>query len=233
MSSKIFVESINDQKFVQAVAKTIEIEATLHAINDETFFPKSIDKAGNNLKDFIKSQLKEALNGSINKIGIIIDLDDFTMLERFSYVNDAIKNAIQEEIGQKKIVNFTSENQMQTLDIQGNAIDFACYFMKVGNRGHLDTVLKEIAMKRSDYANCLETWKVCVKGKSLQYDQNQYEKFWVNTYINLDTCLSSKHKGNKEKYCSMKNFEELIKKDIFNLEHECLNDLKTFLKLFN
>ncbi len=224
MSSKIFVESINDRKFVQAVATNEGI-----TLIDDCFFPKSIDKAGNNLKDFIRAQLKEALNGTVEKIGIIIDLDDFSVEKRLAYVSEALKNALLEETGENIASNFTAENQMQTIDIQGNNVDFVCYFMKVGNRGHLDTVLKEIATGPSGYADCLTTWQTCVDEKGLKYDQNQFEKFWVNTYINLDTCQSSKHKGNKDKYCSMKNFEELITKNIFNLKHECLNDLRVFL----
>lgn len=228
MSKKIFVESINDQKFVQAVSNCISI-----SFDDNIFYPKSIDKAGNNLKDFIKTQLEEVQNGNIDKIGIIIDLDDFQVSERLSYVSDAIKRAFKEELNQEIELNFTSENQIQSIDIQGNTVDFVCYFMKVDGRGHLDTVLKTIANKPSGYADCLATWQTCVEDKKLTYDQNQYEKFWVNTYINLDTCTSSKHRGNKEKYCSMKNFEELITKNIFDLEHECLSDLKIFLRMTN
>jgi hypothetical protein len=227
MSYKIFVEGVSDQKFCQAIAYKIGL-----TISDEYFYPQSIDKEGNNLKKFIVNHFEAVENGQIDTLGIIIDLDDFTVQERLNYINDAIKRAFQEEYSIDINLVIGAENTTYFIDFQGNTLSFICYFMKVANRGHLDTVLKEIANKSSGYADCLTTWQTCVEGKKLQYDQNQYEKFWVNTYINLDTCTSSKHKGNKEKYCSMKNFDELIKKDIFNLEHECLNDLKIFLKMF-
>lgn len=227
MSKKIFVESINDQKFVQAVSNNIGL-----TIDDHFFYPKSIDKAGNNLKDFIKTQLEEVQNGNIDKIGIIIDLDDFQVSERLSYVSDAIKRAFKEELNQEIKLNFTSENQIQSVDIQGNTVGFVCYFMKVDNRGHLDTVLKTIANKPSGYADCLATWQTCVEDKKLTYDQNQYEKFWVNTYINLDTCSKNDSKQ-KERKCSMKALEYVMTKNIFDLEHECLSDLKIFLKMIN
>jgi hypothetical protein len=231
MKNSLFVESINDQVFVEAVVN--RVNTTKKECHIDDYFPKSIDKVGNNLKEFIKSKLREVIVGQINKIGILIDLDDFLITERLNYVNNAIQQAIKEELNEAITIQISAENQLQTIEIQENTVDFACYFMKIGNRGHLDTVLKTIANKPSDYADCLYNWQICVEGKNLKYDQNQYEKFWVNTYINLDTCQSSAHRGNKEKYCSMKNFEQVIKKNIFNLDHECLVDLKTFLKLFN
>ena len=51
-------------------------------------------------------------------------------------------------------------------------------------------------------------------------------------YVRYDTCLNQE-KYQAQKYCSMQNFNHVMKKDIWDFEHSALNDLKEFLILFS
>jgi hypothetical protein len=223
MAYRIFVESHNDRMFVQAVAQNIGI-----SMNDDSFYPKNIGETPTNITTFIKDNLSEIQTGKIDKIGIIIDLDEVTIAERLNFVNKGVNDAFEGT----PILSFTAENQLQSIDIQENKIEIVCYFMKVGSRGHLDTVLKEIACKSSDYADCLIEYRKCIEAKKLKYTQSDFEKYWVDQYIRQDTC-TKKEQGQRENKCSMKVFNVVLQKGVFNLEHECLDNLKTFLKLFD
>ena len=55
-----------------------------------------------------------------------------------------------------------------------------------------------------------------------------FTKFWVNNYLRFDTCTKEEQKQISEK-C---NFEKALEKDVWNFEHQALDSLKDFLKLF-
>ncbi len=222
MAYRIFVESPNDRKFIQAFGLNIG-----KTIAENHFYEKNIGKTSTNITTFVQDNLSEILRGNVDKIGIIIDLDDFTISQRLDFVNEGINNALKGIT----TINFTTENQIQTLDIQGNNVDFVCYFMKVGNRGHLDTVLKEIASEPSNYADCLTEYRKCIEAKKLKYTQSDFEKYWVDQYIRQDTCKKTEQ-GQRENKCSMRVLDFVLQKGVFNLKHKCLDDLKTFLKHF-
>ncbi|MCX8481508.1 MAG: hypothetical protein ORN58_06285, partial [Sediminibacterium sp.] len=74
-------------------------------------------------------------------------------------------------------------------------------------------------------------WKECLIFNGVEINDSDFNKFWLNIYIRYDTCTNqdSKH---ADKNCSLKNFEKLIEKDIFDLEHNNLDELKSFFKCF-
>ena len=100
--------------------------------------------------------------------------------------------------------------------------------MNVSGSGELETVLKAIKSKDSTYADCLESWRDCLKGKGKpDLSQKEFDKFWVNNYLRFDTCLASE----KSQAGTKCNYEAGIKKDIWDFENQILDDLKEFLKL--
>lgn len=108
--------------------------------------------------------------------------------------------------------------------------------MNVNGKGELETVLKEIKTQPSPYADCLKSWRACVESEEKEVTEKEFVKSWIQNYIRLDTCFTSKYRGNKGKYCSMRQLDNILArtgdKVTFDLHHELLNPIKEFLKLF-
>ncbi len=85
-----------------------------------------------------------------------------------------------------------------------------------------------IKSKKSDYADCLESWKTCLQSKGKKINQKDFDKFWLSLYFRFDTC-SSEDRNQAGRKCSG---ETAFKKDIWGFEHEVLDELKIFLELF-
>ncbi|MEI0527696.1 hypothetical protein R4J00_03485 [Brachyspira intermedia] len=99
--------------------------------------------------------------------------------------------------------------------------------MNVNGYGELETVLKLIKKSDSIFADCLESWRECLKAHNKDISDKDFDKFYINNYIRFDTCNKYEQKQSS-KYCS---FESAMKKDIWDLDNNILNDLKEFLKL--
>jgi hypothetical protein len=125
-------------------------------------------------------------------------------------------------------------NKLITVTTKDNiSVQLGCYFTNVDGQGELETLLKAIKIKPSDYADCLEAWRECVIAKGKMISQKDFDKFWVNNYIRFDTCLN-KERGRREKKCSMYNFDYILenKSHIFDFKSQLLDELKDFLILF-
>ncbi|CAA6828023.1 MAG: Unknown protein [uncultured Aureispira sp.] len=75
-----------------------------------------------------------------------------------------------------------------------------------------------------------------MKAQGTSITEKEFVKSWIRDYIRLDTCSSSKFRGNKAKYCSMNCLDNILarkgNKAIFDLKATKLTDLRTFLSLF-
>lgn len=163
----------------------------------------------------------------IEKIGIIIDIDNDSEQERLELVNKCIKQVFESEtlLSTKQFIDICGDN--------GTKAKLACYFTNVGGRGELETLLKAIKAKDSPYADCLDSWKTCLESKGKKINQKEFDKFWVSNYIRFDTCSKQEQKQAGGK-CSMSKFDYVMehKKDIWDWDNPALDDLKDFFKLF-
>ncbi|MBD2136430.1 hypothetical protein H6F32_02255 [Anabaena sp. FACHB-1237] len=228
MSSNILiVESKNDQYFLQAIIRylnfNIEVAPAIMIAEDdyksmEGLNPKKLKDALNDLKTDIQK-------GKIEKIGIVIDIDDKQEIERINFVNDCLQAVFPETKLLKEIKNFIDIN------FDGFNFQIACYFTNVNGEGELETVLKMIKKKDSIYADCLDSWRNCLLTHGKEIKIKDVNKFWVSMYLRFDTC-SNKEKRQAEKKCS---FEYAMKEkaEIWDFEHPILNDLKDFLQMFS
>ncbi|RUM45225.1 MAG: hypothetical protein DSY46_03550, partial [Hydrogenimonas sp.] len=174
-----------------------------------------------------------------DKIGIILDADDVGIEGRIDFINQALKEVCSD-------INLTEINKFEyskELDVE-----IACYITNVDGKGELETVLRKVKSKESIYADCLESWKECLENKGEKIGEKEFDKMWVSHYLKYDTCIG-RDNNKKYKKCANKliqnpdNQDEIevnlqsneytIKKDIWDFEHSCLNDLKYFLFLFN
>ncbi len=217
MSNIIIVESDADKYFVEALLlnlniKNVEVGLPICSISD-------YDCLGgfNNLE----KRLKEVRFDKYEKIGIILDADTDGIQKKADFINDTFKTVCKD-----LVINNTC-TMYKSIEID---INVACYITNVNGYGELEDILMCIKSKESIYADCLDSWKKCVESKGKPVSTKEFNKFWVNNYLRLDTCESAKHRGNKFKYCSQS--EESIKKNIWDFSKNELNDLKSFLNLF-
>lgn len=213
--NKLVVESKNDKIFVEKILKilnfqNIEVSEPICLI-DECI---CLDGLGN-----LEKKLRDEKLDSINKIGILIDADNEGVSKRIEEVNKILKNL---DIN----VEFNNINQLKK--DEKNDIEIACHILNIEDRGSLDNILKTIAKGKSEYADCLESWKKCLEEKGEKVSDTIFTKFWVNNYLRFDTCDKEEQKKSSKK-C---NFEKALEKDFWDFEHKSLDSLKDFLKLF-
>jgi hypothetical protein len=228
MKNILIVESANDKFFIQAMIQNLQIENTEVA---ETFLVEIDDfeeMDGMNpekLKLALRNIQSRARKEEIGKIGIILDIDDKTKEKRISLVNDAISDVF------KKENTLSSINSFSNISIDKNTeAQIGCYFTNVNGEGELETLLKAIKSANSPYADCLESWQQCLEDCQVKpLKKKDFDKFWVNIYIRYDTCSKSDAKQAGRK-C---NNEASMLKPIWNFQHEYLNELTDFLRMFN
>ncbi|MCX6074104.1 MAG: hypothetical protein NTY39_07290 [Campylobacterales bacterium] len=241
MNNILIVESENDKYFIEAFLEylklSVNIDAPICAINDYECLG-GIDA----LKSKLNQLTGRIKKDNIKKVGIIIDADDKGIDERIQFINTHLKEICSD-------VNVTQMNKIEHSHEQD--VDFVCCITHVAGYGELETLLKIIKSEDSPYADCLDAWRKCLiaSGKE-DISDKEFDKFWVSNYLKFDTCISSKHRGKKSKYCANElinhsndcdeikntlntNSETITKKDIWNFEHEALTDLKNFLLLLS
>ena len=227
MSNILIVESKNDKYFIQSLINylncKIEVAPPIY-IKENDYKPLGgLDKK--KLEGAIKEVKAEISKKGIQKVGIIIDIDNHTKEERLKFINDCIGNVFPET---QKISN-TGEF-VDAITQTGDDVKLSCYFTNIDGQGELETVLKTIKNEDSTHADCLEAWKHCIETKGKQIKDKDLNKFWVNMYIRYDT-PSIEEKNQAGTKCTieyvMKN-----KPNIWDFKHPALNDLKEFLKLF-
>ena len=227
MSNILIVESKNDKIFMQAMVEKLNCDLQVASpiyIDDyeslEGLSETELIKALKNLERKIDQK-------DIEKIGIIIDIDNDSEQERLELVNKCIKQVFESE---------TLLSTKQFIDIctnYGTNAKLACYFTNVGGRGELETLLKVIKARESPHADCLDSWKTCLESQGKEINQKDFDKFWVSIYLRYDTCSIQEQKQAGRK-CSMSGFDYVMenKKDIWDWDNPALDDLKEFFKLF-
>ncbi|MEG4817007.1 DUF3226 domain-containing protein [Microcoleus sp. K5-D4] len=227
MSNIVIVESKNDAIFMQAMVDQLNcdilVEKPIYIDDYEPLEGLSETKLITTLKA-LEADLPKR---DIEKIGIIIDIDNHSEQERVEFVNKCIKDVFDSESlsSTKQFIDICGDN--------GTNSKLACYFTNFEGKGELETLLKAIKAKDSPYADCLDSWKICLENKGKKINHKEFDKFWISNYIRFDTCSKQDQKqaGNK---CSMLHFDYVMKhkKDIWDWDNPALDDLKEFFKLF-
>ncbi|MCW6050858.1 hypothetical protein K4039_12350 [Lyngbya sp. CCAP 1446/10] len=227
MSNIVIVESKNDRIFMQAMVEKLNCDIQVASpiyIDDY----KSLEGLSETeLIKALKNSIRKIDQKDIEKIGIIIDIDNDSEPERLEFVDRCIKQVFEAE---------SLSSTKQFIDIctdYGTNAKLACYFTNVGGQGELETLLKEIKAIQSPYADCLDRWKTCIESQGKEINQKHFDKFWVSIYLRYDTCSNQEQKQAGKK-CSMSGFDYVMeqKKDIWDWDNPALDDLKEFFKLF-
>ena len=227
MSNIVIVESKNDKIFMQAMVKKLNCDIQVDP-------PIYIDDY-KSLEGLSETELIKALKAleanidkkGIEKIGIIIDIDNYSAQERLEFVDRCIKQVFEAE---------SLSSTKQFIDIcgdSGTSAKLACYFTNFEGIGELETVLKAIKARKSPHADCLNSWKTCIESQGQQINQKGFDKFWVSIYLRYDTCSDNEQQQAGRK-CTMSGFDYVMehKKDIWDWNNPALDDLKEFFTLF-
>lgn len=225
----LITEGKDDGYFAAALMEDISKEREVSYFFDLYTVLEGLSET--DLVEDLKGKLGEIRRGKIQRIGILIDQDLYSKEERLSFLNEVIKKAFEREAILK------NTNTLYRIDIEEEtSVEIACHFMNIDGQGELETVLRAIKTKDSPHADCLNTWRDCLEAQGAEVKEKEFVKSWVRDYIRLDTCSSSKFRGNKGKYCSMNRLDNILTrkgdKAIFNLKAKELTDLRAFLSLF-
>ncbi|MEG4967781.1 hypothetical protein QUB11_14255 [Microcoleus sp. B6-A1] len=228
MSNIVIVESKNDAIFMQAMVKKlncdVQVEKPIYIDDYERLEGLSETK----LITTLKALEADIQKRDIEKIGIIIDIDNYSEAERLEFVNECIQQVFESEE--------TLSSTKQFIDIcgdNGTKAKLACYFTNFEGQGELETLLKAIKARESPHADCLDSWKTCIESQGQQINQKGFDKFWVSIYLRYDTCSDNEQQQAGRK-CTMSGFDYVMKhkKDIWDWDNPALNDLKEFFTLF-
>lgn len=221
----IIVESINDQYFIEAF-----IEARNSSIfgNSTEVKPLQVEEfdclGGDNskkLKDSHRVYFLKSKKESIDSIGVILDQDQKSHQDRLYQVNGVIQEVFSTQNKLSSIGSFGTYNVDQDI-----SLNTGLYLQQVNNTGNLETVLKEIKRGNSDYADCLDQWRFCIKLKGKFIKDSDFDKFWVQLHQRYDQCFKEDQKQAGRK-C---NNEASMQKDIWDFSHTCLDNLSMFIQ---
>lgn len=225
----LITEGKDDGYFAAALIEDINTEKKA-----DYFFERYTALGGldeRTLVEDLKGKIGEIRRGKIQRIGILIDQDLDSKAKRLSFLNEVIKKAY----GKENVLENTDTLYLIDLD-EETSVEVACHFMNINGKGELETVLRAIKTKASPHADCLNTWRDCLEAQGAEVKEKEFVKSWIRDYIRLDTCSSSKFRGNKAKYCSMNCLDNILarkgEKAIFDLKAKELTDLRVFLSLF-
>jgi uncharacterized protein YqgV (UPF0045/DUF77 family) len=226
--NKLIVESKNDKAFIEALIQHVNVKAEV----DKPIFIDDFESLDglNPTKLTVKLNdvFSEVAKKPIEKIGILLDIDNEGVDKRIQLINECLQNTVA-----KSVQLITKTNELIRYEIEGVEVEIACFFTNIEGKGELETVLKVIKNQKSTYADCLQSWKDCLIKNGKSISDKEFDKFWVSNYVRFDTCSNkeSKQAGNK---CSLQNFDYVLQKTppVFDWEHDALNELKGFLNLF-
>lgn len=230
----LIVESKNDKYFFQAIINKLNLDIEVAKpirVSDEDY--REMDGLNHKkLKDTLNNLKANIQKGEIEKVGIIIDIDNEEEENRIKFVDECIREVFPDSELLNEVNRFINLNIKDTDDVNLN-IQLACYFTNLDGQGELETVLKAIKQKESIYTDCLENWRNCLTSNEKTIKNKDFDKFWVDIYVRFDTC-SNNDKKQAGRKCSMRAFDYVMenKSEIWNLDHPKLDNLKLFLGLF-
>ena len=150
----------------------------------------------------------------------MLDADDKGIEKRVQLINDAVKY-IDNQLN-ISAVNTWYESKLLDIEI-------SCHILNIDGKGELESLLKIIKSEDSTFADCLNAWRDCVTHNNKVITNKDFDKFWINIYQRYDCCS----KTDKKQAGTKCNPEASLKKLIWNFSHPALNDLKSYLAMFD
>jgi len=211
----LLVEGSNDKALLNILALDLDLVNFLDV--------RSIGGI-DNLKNHLQSIKNDLQDYDFSNLGLIIDIDESEITEKINYIENSLK-----------ILNFEfnnfDENILETILIAEDALEIKVkvFFMSASNKkGELIDLLKEIKLQPSDISDCAIK---CLKKKGDSNDKELMDD-WLHLYLKWD-CSSRKDRKNGSKIGLDKEETKVRIKEMFDLQSEKLNPLKTYLTQFS
>jgi len=248
----IVVESPNDAAFLKVLLAENGIDDTSIEIIDLHKFPSPTDPSKElRGKEAVGAKLQvikrdlELKYPFVEKIGVVLDMDYWSLGKNLDLVNKAAQFAFSENPA------LTAENEWKEILLnQVDKIQLACHFVKgytdeeggIGmDKGNLDTLLYTIRANpetKVPYADCLDEWRRCVNASPdslIQVSDGTFCKIWLDYYLRV----KAKEIGGKVGKRISNDYEakkhEVITETgaaAFDLRHSALHGLLGFVNLF-
>nr|VFJ49662.1 MAG: hypothetical protein BECKDK2373B_GA0170837_102541 [Candidatus Kentron sp. DK] len=214
----LIVESDNDRYFIEALIDYLnlpDVEVGHPICNVDEF--ECLDGISN-LESRLTRLTFQIDKTGIKKLGIILDANKVGIDGRVGLINEAL-DAICSDVVLKAPNTLVKSAELE--------VEIACHILNISGFGELETLLKAIKSKKSPYADCLGSWRECLRAEGREVADKYFDTLWVNFYQRYDNCKMNE--SNAGRNC---RGETGMKKDIWNFEHPALRDLKNFLRLF-
>jgi citrate lyase gamma subunit len=170
----------------------------------------------------------------ITHLGIILDIDSYSSLQRIEQVNTAIINSLYEY----NIEPFTNERREIQINVsEKRSIAFSTLFIKEKTgKGNLESLFQEIVTTAPVAANCLTQWKTCCNENGVKIKESDFMKFWREVYIRYDYCKDKELNKHAADNCTFeKALDNMLiegKPKAWDYEAEVLQELKSYLSKF-
>lgn len=218
----LIVESLNDKFFIERLKQeltTVNFDVDTPICNIAEY--ECLDGLSRkSLEAKLKEIERDIKKRGLDKIGILLDADDIGITARVDLINDAVKSI--DSTLNISAVNVWHESTLLQVQI-------SCHILNINGSGELETMLKTIKSKPSLYADCLDSWKNCLISQKISISDKDFDKFWVTIYQRYDHCSNQEQKQAGKK-C---NPEASLQKDIWDFSHKTLDDLKSYLMMFD
>jgi len=202
MRNVIIVEGKTDKEFISQLVDSAQVLTfQIETLGGQERFAERLETIAHRV---IKQE--------IDKVGIVIDLDDHTVATRLQWVSRYLMEVFDCEI--------TATDIFINVQYEGVNFQLACHFVQP----NLDVLLRKIAAKPSPRADCLHA---CLASQ-VNAKQKEREKAWPLYYMRWDICDFAE-RANGAKYI---NFTHTHTKGAWNLDSPVLGELKAFLSLF-
>lgn len=226
MSNILVVESENDKFFIEAIIKQLNLSHQVTVENWEICIDEYACLEGTgNLEETLKTLKNKISKTEPEKVGIIFDQDKASTEARLKLINDTVQKVFGSTDSFQKTSSFITLQADETC-----SFELACYFIHLDGAGEVENLLKTIKTADSPHADCLsKNWINCLKEEQTTFSDKELVKEWVRFYIRYDTCDKKRRKQAARK-CDMA--AALERTEIWDFEHPCLDELKSFLRLF-
>lgn len=217
----LIVESQNDKFFIerlkQEITANFDVDTPICSISEYECLDGLSKKR---LEDKLQEIEVDIGKRGLNRIGILLDADDKGIEARVKLINDAVK-CIDNKLS---ISAVNTWYKSESLDIE-----ISCHILNVDGGGELETVLKTIKSHDSRFADCLDAWRHCITYNNKKITDKDFDKFWISIYQRYDCCS----KNDKKQASTKCNPEASLQKNIWDFSHPVLDDLKSYLTMFD
>lgn len=202
MRNVVIVEGKTDKEFISQLVDSAQVLTfQIETLGGQERFAESLETIA-----------RRVIKQEIDKVGIVIDLDDFTVATRLQWVNRYLLEVFHCEI--------TAVDTVINVQYENVGFQPACHFIQP----NLDVLLRAIAAKPSPRADCLYA---CLANQE-NAKQKEREKAWPLYYMRWDICdFAERENGAKNV-----TFTHTHTKGAWNIEAPVLGELKEFLSLF-